>query len=53
MMKKVKSGPIGLACTTSAGSMPIDRASCAAAASARRLCGTGRVNDSWTIPSPV
>ena len=51
--KNVKSGPIALACTTIAGSMPIFRASCAAAPSARRSCGIGSVNDTCTIPSPV
>src|SRR5689334_6911169 len=40
-------------CTTIAGSMPIFRASCCAAPSARGPGGTGRVNDSCTIPSPV
>src|SRR3954451_16143274 len=40
-------------CTTIAGSMPIVVASCSAAPSARGPGGTGRVNDSWTIPSPV
>ena len=57
-MKNVKSGPMPLACTTMAGSMPILAASCRAAPSARARCslvpyGTGRVNDSWTRPSPV
>ena len=51
--KKVKSGPIALACTRIAGSMPILAASCRAAPSARLSCGTGRVNDTWTMPSPV
>src|SRR5918995_11158 len=40
-------------CTTIAGSMPILVASCRAAASARGPGGTGRVNDIWTMPSPV
>src|SRR3954454_3906578 len=40
-------------CTTIAGSMPILPASCRAAPSARGPAGTGRVNDSCTIPSPV
>src|SRR3954469_25712837 len=40
-------------CTTIAGSMPIFCASCSAAPSALGPGGTGRVNDSWTMPSPV
>ena len=57
-MKNVKSGPIPLACTTIAGSMPILAASCSAAPSARARSvsspnGTGSVNDSCTRPSPV
>ena len=57
-MKKVKSGPIALACTTMAGSRPIFAASCSAApsASARSSSlpnGSGSVNDTWTCPSPV
>src|SRR5688572_14450190 len=40
-------------CTTIAGSIPILVASCSAAPSAFGPAGTGRVNDVWTIPSPV
>src|SRR3954447_20927526 len=40
-------------CTTIAGSMPILPASCWAAPSARGPGGTGRVNESCTMPSPV
>ena len=48
-----KSGPIGFACTSRAGSMPIFFASCSAAPSARLSCGMGRVKDTCTMPSPV
>src|SRR4051794_28745858 len=40
-------------CTTIAGSMSIFCASCSAAPSALGPGGTGRVNDTWTMPSPV
>src|SRR5688500_17102439 len=40
-------------CTTIAGSMPILFASCSAAPSALGPAGIGRVNEVWTIPSPV
>src|SRR5215218_6654142 len=40
-------------CTTIAGSMPILFASWSAAPSALGPAGTGRVNDVWTMPSPV
>ena len=33
--------------------MPIFLASWSAAPSARLSCGSGRVNDTWTMPSPV
>src|ERR1700712_4993378 len=39
--------------TTIAGSMPIAVASCSAAPSAFGPGGTGRVNETWTMPSPV
>src|SRR3954464_8719796 len=40
-------------CTTIAGSMPIFCASCRAAPSARGPGGTGSVQDTCTMPSPV
>src|SRR3712207_3197885 len=57
-MKKVNAGPIGLVCTTIAGARPILRASWRAPPSARArspsVCaGTGSVNDTCTMPSPV
>ena len=52
-MKKVKSEPIALAWTSSAGARPILAASWSAAPSARLSCGIGSVKETWTMASPV
>jgi len=52
-MKNVCAAPMALACTTIAGSRPSLVANRCAAPSAFGPVATGRVKDSWTMPSPV